>query len=65
MNDFGPMFWGKESSARLWHAIQEGKGSAICGKAIPTPRLTQKEIVPEDDVRCARCDRLVFPEGKG
>lgn len=65
MNDFGPMFWGKQTDGRLWHAIQEGKVSAICGRSVPTPRLTQSKGVPDDDERCCRCDRLVFPEGMG
>lgn len=64
MNDFGPMFWGKQSDAHLWHAIKEGEDAAICSKPIPIPRMSQNEVVPPDDERCARCDRLVFPGGR-
>jgi len=62
MNDFESVFWGKQLEGRLWHAIQDGRSAGICGKAIPIPRMSQKEVVPPDDERCARCDRMIQPD---
>lgn len=62
----GNMFWGRTTpTGRLWHAIREGSMDAACGRPVPLPRSTAKHITPAEDVRCAKCDRLVWPKGDG
>jgi hypothetical protein len=63
MNNFGEFFWAKESHKYVWHAVQEGEIVSICQRPVLTPRMTQKQT-PLDDDRCAKCDRLIWPEGK-
>lgn len=49
---------------RLWHAAEQGSMNAICGRDLPLPRdLKPTEDAPDEDVRCAKCDRIVRPNG--
>jgi hypothetical protein len=54
-------FWVK--SDRLWHAMKKGTRVALCGHECPKPRVMMKLTIPLDDVRCARCDRLIMWDG--
>lgn len=56
------IFWAKETKGLLWHAIVDGERDAKCGRYVTPPRLTMKHDLPEDDVRCAKCDKLVPTE---
>lgn len=58
----GPWFWAKESHKIVWHAVEEGEIESICRRAVRTPRLTQK-FLPEEDERCSKCDRILWPDG--
>jgi hypothetical protein len=57
-------FWAKEGSALLWHRIKDPGHSALCGRYISPPRMTMQFAFPLDDVRCAKCDRLIDEEDK-
>jgi len=49
---------------RLWHAAEQGSMNAICGKHLPLPRVPKPtENAPDEDVRCAKCDKIVWPHG--
>jgi hypothetical protein len=50
--------WARNS--RLWHALPDTNSDALCGRKVTEPRMTLDVITPEDDVRCAKCDRLLW-----
>jgi hypothetical protein len=57
------VFWAK--GYRLWHAMEDDVLVALCGKTVPSPRVIMKETVPDDDGRCARCDKMVQQRSMG
>jgi len=59
MDDLRPMSWDMELGGRLWHAVQKGKDTSLCGRRLTSPRMLMDGGAPEDEVRCAKCDRLV------
>ena len=59
MNDFGTMSWNMELGGRLWHAVQKDKHTSLCGKRLTSPRMVMDAGAPEDEARCAKCDRVV------
>ncbi len=54
--------WARNS--RLWHALPNVKSDSLCGKRVPEPRMTLEMMTPEDDVRYAKCDRILW-DAKG
>lgn len=57
----GKVFWAKGD--RLWHAIEDGEINTFCDRYIKPPRETMRKADPSDDVRCAKCDRILRSNG--